>query len=153
MPQLNPEFFSSQIFWLFIVFCLIYLFVAKFFLPRISGVVTMRAKSIEDDVAFAESKVEECRGIEVSATAALANARAKAFAIVDTATKAAEKSLADKMDSMEKEIMKKSAREEEKLSRMQSQLKPQIEDIANGLKDEIVSHIMQSLKSKKAKNN
>ena len=53
----------------------------------------------------------------------------------------------------EKEIMKKSAREEEKLSRMQSQLKPHIEEIADGLKDEIVSHIMQSLKSKKAKNN
>lgn len=153
MPQLNPEYFASQVFWLFIAFFAIYLFVSKFFIPRIGSVVDLRASSIETDVAFAEAKVAECKSIELNASKMLSEARARAFSIIEAASNAAEIDIATKITNLEKEIQKKSAKEEEKLSRIKTQIQPQIEEIALGLKQEIVSQLMQNLNSKKAKNN
>ena len=35
MPQLNPEFWAAQIFWLVLVFLSLYLIIWKIFLPKI----------------------------------------------------------------------------------------------------------------------
>ena len=37
MPQLNPEFWISQIFWLTLVFGTLYILLSKFILPKISN--------------------------------------------------------------------------------------------------------------------
>ena len=34
MPQLNPEYWASQIFWLVIIFLSIYLLISKIFIPK-----------------------------------------------------------------------------------------------------------------------
>ena len=41
MPQLNPEFFASQIFWLIISFAILYIVMAKFALPKIADVIAV----------------------------------------------------------------------------------------------------------------
>ncbi len=50
MPQLNPEFFISQLFWLTICFCFLLLFLWKISLPRISGVLEKREGKINSDI-------------------------------------------------------------------------------------------------------
>ena len=48
MPQLNPDSFSSQIFWL-VVFFLSYLFsCTTFFVPKISSIRSLRKNTIEN---------------------------------------------------------------------------------------------------------
>ena len=46
MPQLNPETFSSQLFWLVIFFILIFIVNHYFFLPKIEKVRSLRKKTI-----------------------------------------------------------------------------------------------------------
>ena len=46
MPQLNPEFWVSQIFWLVISFGALYLILSKFILPKISANLEMRKSEI-----------------------------------------------------------------------------------------------------------
>ena len=42
MPQLNPEFWIAQIFWLTLIFSSLYLIIAKIFLPRITYIIENR---------------------------------------------------------------------------------------------------------------
>ena len=54
MPQLNPEFFLSQLFWLIITFSFLFIFLWKFSLPRISKVLEKRESKINDDIESAK---------------------------------------------------------------------------------------------------
>ena len=50
MPQLNPEFWTAQIFWLIIVFTSLYLIIWKIFLPKISNSIENRKLKIINDL-------------------------------------------------------------------------------------------------------
>ena len=50
MPQLNPEFWTAQIFWLIIVFTSLYLIIWKIFLPKISNSIENRKLKVINDL-------------------------------------------------------------------------------------------------------
>jgi len=59
MPQLNPEFWISQIFWLTITFGILYIVLSKLILPKISTNLEMRKSQILDNIEAAEKKRAE----------------------------------------------------------------------------------------------
>jgi len=59
MPQLNPEFWVSQIFWLTIVFGILYVILSKLILPKISANLEIRKLQILDNIEAAEKQREE----------------------------------------------------------------------------------------------
>ena len=50
MPQLNPEFWASQIFWLILIFSGLYLLIWKIFLPKITDSIENRKSRIMNDL-------------------------------------------------------------------------------------------------------
>ena len=48
MPQLNPDSFSSQIFWLVVFFSILFVFVHYLFVPKISSIRSLRKNTIEN---------------------------------------------------------------------------------------------------------
>ena len=54
MPQLNPEFWVSQIFWLLITFGILYLVLSKLILPKISKNLESRKSQISENIEAAE---------------------------------------------------------------------------------------------------
>jgi F-type H+-transporting ATPase subunit b len=54
MPQLNPEFWISQIFWLTITFGILYILLSKFILPKISSNLEVRKSQILENIEAAE---------------------------------------------------------------------------------------------------
>ena len=48
MPQLNPESFSSQIFWLFIFFSILFLTIHFFLIPKLKKVREKREETVDD---------------------------------------------------------------------------------------------------------
>ena len=54
MPQLNPEFWISQIFWLTITFGILYFALSKLILPKISANLERRKSQILDNIEAAE---------------------------------------------------------------------------------------------------
>ena len=48
MPQLNPESFSSQIFWLFVSFSILFLIIHFFLLPKLKKIREKREKTVTD---------------------------------------------------------------------------------------------------------
>ena len=59
MPQLNTEFWISQIFWLTLVFGTLYLLLSKFILPKISNNLETRKSQIVENIGAAEKQREE----------------------------------------------------------------------------------------------
>ena len=58
MPQLNPEFWLSQIFWLIIAFGLLFIVLSKFILPKISENLEGRKSQILENIEAAEKQRE-----------------------------------------------------------------------------------------------
>ena len=58
MPQLNPEFWISQIFWLTLTFGTMYVILSKFILPKISNNLESRKSQILENIEAAEKQRE-----------------------------------------------------------------------------------------------
>ena len=50
MPQLDPKYWASQAFWLILVFTILYISIAKFYLPKIKNNLDNRENRIKDDL-------------------------------------------------------------------------------------------------------
>jgi F0F1-type ATP synthase, subunit b len=59
MPQLNPEFWISQIFWLILTFGILFIVLSKLILPKISGNLETRKSQILENIEIAEKQREE----------------------------------------------------------------------------------------------
>ena len=60
MPQLNPEFWISQIFWLTLTFGILYIILSKLILPKISANLELRKSQIQENIEAAEKQRESC---------------------------------------------------------------------------------------------
>ena len=58
MPQLNPEFWISQIFWLTLTFGILYVALSKLILPKISANLELRKSQIQENIEAAEKQRE-----------------------------------------------------------------------------------------------
>ena len=56
MPQLNPEFWVSQIFWLILTFGFLFVILSKFILPKISNNLELRKSQILENIETAEKQ-------------------------------------------------------------------------------------------------
>ena len=59
MPQLNPEFWISQIFWLILTFGILYVVLSKLILPKISKNLESRKSQIQENIEAAEKQRED----------------------------------------------------------------------------------------------
>ena len=59
MPQLDPEFWISQIFWLTLTFGILFLVLSKFILPKISANLETRKSQILENIDIAEKQRKE----------------------------------------------------------------------------------------------
>jgi F-type H+-transporting ATPase subunit b len=59
MPQLNPKYWVSQIFWLTITFGILYVILSKFILPKISANLETRKSQILENIEAAEKQRKE----------------------------------------------------------------------------------------------
>ena len=83
LPQLNPEFYASQIFWLAIIFGLLFIVLSRVTLPQIASGLAARKDRIEGDLSAAELSKKKASDALSAYEAALAQARTKALALAD----------------------------------------------------------------------
>lgn len=81
LPQLNPDSYASQVFWLVVTFLILYFLCAKIFLPRLGGIIEERRNRIADDFDQAAEFKTQAEEAEATFNKALADARAKAAQI------------------------------------------------------------------------
>ena len=59
MPQLDPEFWFSQVFWLIVTFGILFIILSKLILPKISENLEVRKSQISENIEAAEKEREE----------------------------------------------------------------------------------------------
>ena len=115
MPQLDPEFWISQIFWLTITFGILYLVLSKFILPKISSNLELRKSKIQENIEAAEKqresseiKLKEYDEIilksKIEAKNIFKNAREKIIKDINSKKEILDKQIDDEINNAEKEI-------------------------------------------------
>ena len=82
MPQLDPTWFASQLFWLAVSFTLLYLIVSLFIAPRVGGVLGERERAISEAIRMAELFRKEAAEAKGNFEQATQEAKAKAAQIL-----------------------------------------------------------------------
>tara|TARA_B100001123_G_scaffold450575_1_gene622092 strand:- start:133 stop:627 length:495 start_codon:yes stop_codon:yes gene_type:complete len=78
MPQLNPEFFLSQVFWLVITFSFLLIFLWKISLPRINSVLIKRENKIDNYIQNAKKLQTEAEEMQKNIDKQIFNTRVQA---------------------------------------------------------------------------
>ena len=87
MPQLNPEFFISQLFWLVISFTFLFIFLWRISLPRINSSLEKRANKISEDIKIAKKYQTEAEEIQTNIDKQLRKAKIKTTDLIKSANK------------------------------------------------------------------
>ena len=124
MPQLNPEFWISQIFWLTLTFGVLYIVLSKLILPKISANLELRKSQIQENIEAAEkhresseSKLKEFENIikksKLDGKNIFKDARDKVFKDISSKKEILDKQIDDEIKKVEQEIsaLKKNAPE------------------------------------------
>ncbi len=107
MPQLDPEFFISQLFWLVVCFTFLLLFLWRISLPRISSVLLKRSNKINSDIEAAKKLQSDAESIQNKIDEQLRDAQDQAKnAIKDSSTNLQNKA-SEEISKINDEISKK----------------------------------------------
>ena len=117
MPQLNPEFWVSQIFWLTLTFGILYLVLSKLILPKISANLELRKSQIQENIEAAEkqresseSKLKEYDEIiskgKIEAKNIFKDSRDKAIKNINIKREALDEQINEEIKKVEEEIIK-----------------------------------------------
>lgn len=159
MPQLNPEFFVSQLFWLAVFFSFLLIFLWRVSLPRISLVLEKRQRKIDENLSSAKMLQEEAQEIESNINSEISKAKQDADEKIKKAISSLESDVSTKLSNLDEELeIKISNSEKEILKSKESQMKNIDNEIANITKitvskitnlDISESEIEQAIKTRK----
>ena len=145
MPQLDPTYWASQIFWLILVFTILYISIAKFYLPKIKDNLDNRENKIKEDLDSAnrfkelsESKLNEYEKI-------LENSKKEVIKIHLESKNKLDKDIQIKKDVMEKEIEIEINKAQKEINELK---KNSITDIQN-ISKELASNIIENISGDK----
>ena len=104
MPQLNPEFFISQLFWLVLTFTFLFIFLWRVSLPRISSVLEKRESKINNDIKEAKQLQAEAEEIQIKIDSQLREAKYETADLIKTSTSNFQDHISKKLEQLDKEL-------------------------------------------------
>ena len=144
MPQLNPEFWISQIFWLILTFAILYLVIWKIFLPKITYSVENRKSRIVNDLdetqklkENAEKKLEEYNKI-------IENSKQEAKKIIEDERKKLDKDIENKKKDFSNQIEKEIVAVEKEIKDLKKNSLLNISKIASETSAELMKKIINT---------
>ena len=142
MPQLNPEFWIAQAFWLILIFSILYLLIWKIFLPKITYSIENRKSRIVNDLdealklkENAEKKLKEYNEI-------IENSKKEAQKIIDDSKKKLDKDIENKKKKFSDEIEKELIATEKKIKDFKESSIANISNIAAVTSAEVIKQII-----------
>ena len=138
MPQLNPEFWAAQIFWLILIFSSLYIIIWKLFLPKITNSIENRKLKIVNDLNEtqklkdnAEKKLQEYNKI-------IENSKKDAKKIIEDGKKKLNREIESKKQKFNEEIEKELTNVEKEIKNLKKSSMLVINKIAADISSEII---------------
>jgi len=104
MPQLNPEFFVSQLFWLVVTFSFLLVFLWRISLPRIGNVLDKRERKISEDLTTAKELQAEAEKIQDIIENQLKQARADASEMIKSSSVSLQEKAQIELTKLDKDL-------------------------------------------------
>ena len=141
MPQLDPTYWASQAFWLILVFTILYISIAKFYLPKIKNNLDNRENRIKDDLddankfnELSELKIKEYEKI-------LEDAKKEVIKIHLESKNALDKDIQIKKETIEKEIEKEIIKAQKEINELKKNSISNIHKISENIASNIIEKI------------
>ena len=141
MPQLDPEYWASQAFWLVLVFTILYFSISKFYLPKIKNNLDNRENKIKEDLdnanKFKEQSEVKIREYQII----LENAKKEVSKIYFDSKNMLDKNIQSKKEKMEKEIEKEILKAQKEISELKNNSLSSIHSISENIVSDIIENI------------
>ena len=141
MPQLNPEYWASQAFWLILVFTILYISISKFYLPKIKNNLEDRENKIKKDIddankfkELSETRLKEYERI-------LENAKREVIKIHLESKNTLDKDIHKKKETIEKEIEKEISKAQKEIIELKKNSISEIQKISESIAASIIENI------------
>ena len=141
MPQLNSEFWASQIFWLALIFLILYTIIWKIFLPKISDSIENRKLRVVNDLNETQKLKENAEKKLSEYNKIIENAKKEAKKIIEDSRKKLENDIKSKKQKLNEQIEKELTAVEKEIINLK---KSSISNI-NKISVEISAEIMKKV--------
>ena len=142
MPQLNPEFWVSQIFWLTITFGILYVVLSKLILPKISANLELRKSQISDNIEAADKQREESESKLQEYDEVISKSKTEAKNIFNQVREKAIKNINAKREVLDKQIDEEVKKVEEEINLLRLEAPTKISRIAIETSSELIQKLI-----------
>ena len=144
MPQLNPEFWTAQIFWLILIFSSLYLIIWKIFLPRITYIIENRKSRIVNDLNETQKLKENAKKKLEEYNKIIENSKKEAKKIIEDNKKKLDKNIKDKKQKFNEEIENELVTIEKEIKNLKKSSILNIRKIASEIATETIKQIINT---------
>ena len=142
MPQLNPEFWVSQIFWLTLTFGILYVVLSKLILPKISSNLELRKSQIQENIEAADKQREESEKKLKEFEEIILKNKLEAKNIFKLSREKALKDINSKKEILEKQIDDELKKAEQEINELKKTVPEKINKIAIETSSEILKNLI-----------
>ena len=142
MPQLNPEFWIAQAFWLILIFSILYLLIWKIFLPKITYSIESRKSRIVNDLDEAQKLKENAEKKLDEYNKIIEESKKKAKEIIEESKKKLDQDIENKKQKFNDEIEKELLTAEKEIKNLKKSSISNISNIATKTSAEIIKQII-----------
>ena len=144
MPQLNPEFWAAQIFWLILTFSALYLIIWKIFLPRITYSIENRKSRIVNDLDEAQKLKDSAEKKLKEYNEIIENSKKEAKKIIEDSRKKLDRDIENKKKNFNIEIEKELIAAEKEIIDLRKSSISSIKNIAADISEEIINQLIDT---------
>jgi F-type H+-transporting ATPase subunit b len=142
MPQLNPEFWVSQIFWLTLTFGILYIVLSKLILPKISNNLESRKSQILENIEAAEKQRQNSEEKLKEYEEIVSKSKMEAKNIFNQAREKALKDISAKKEVLDKQIDDEIGKAEQEIKELQKGAADKINKIAIETSSELIQKLI-----------
>ena len=144
MPQLNPEFWAAQIFWLIVIFVGLYLAIWKIFLPKITYSIENRKSKIVSDLNEAQKLKENAEKKLKEYNKVIDDAKNEARKIISENKKKLDKDIKNKKQKFLNEIEEELLGVEKEIQNLKKSSISSVNKIAADISSEVIKQLIGS---------
>jgi len=144
MPQLNPEFWTAQIFWLILIFSGIYVIIWKVFLPKISISIENRKMRVLNDLNETQKLKENAEKKLKEYNKLIDDSKKEANKIIEDNRKKLENNIEKKKQEFNQEIDKELTNVEIEIKKLKKNSISSINKIAVDVTCEVLNQMFES---------
>ena len=141
MPQLDPTYWASQVFWLILIFSVLYISISKFYLPKIKNNLDNRENKIKEDLENANKFKEESEAKIKEYELILENAKKEVNKIHFDSKNLLDKNIQSKKEAMEKDIEKEVSKAQKEIIELKKSSISSIQNISENIASNIIENI------------